>query len=418
MTYHPSALPRRTPDHRVLPPRRSVPDNLIACREGSRKAANMRFPDDVPNLTSADVTLRAHCSDDVEGVYEQCNDPLSQQWTTVPVPYRRDDAVAFVQRRRAAWEQNEDWSFAIEAPGGGGASRFGGTVSIGRQGVGIGELAFGTHPGVRGKGVMTTAVRLILDWAFQAQGLHTVIWRCNAGNYASWRVAWKNGFTFEGTSRASLPQRGEALDAWQGTLLANDSRAPKTSWLRPARLQNDGVVLRDLVPNDAQRFIEATTDAESLRWLADVPLARTREEFDQMYRDRLLQATLGSAVRWVVADALNARYLGVLTLFGLHSLDYASAEVGYHTHPDARGRGVMTRALRAALAHAFAAASAGGLGLQRISLGTAPGNAASGAVARACGFTETGRDRRCYRLFDGSIVDLLRFDLLAEEFSG
>ena len=378
----------------------------------------MRFPEDVPNLTSGSVTLRPHREDDAQGVFEQCNDPLSQRWTTVPLPYAFDDAVAFLRRRRGAWERDEDWGFAIEAPGGVGASRFGGSISIGPKGSGVGELAFGAHPGVRGHGVMTTAVRLILNWAFEHQGLHTVTWACNAGNYASWRVAWKNGFTFEGGSRASLPQRGEALDGWYGSLLVTDSRDPKSTWLTPVRLAADSVALRDLAEKDAERFVEAATDAESMRWLADVLLPRTLQDYYRMHRDRLLGATLGSAVRWAIADAESDRYLGLLNLFGIGSLDYNSAEVGYHVHPDARGRGVMTRALQALLRHAFADPGEGGLGLQRVSLGTAPDNAGSLAVARACGFTETGRDRRCYRLSDGSVVDLLRFDLLAEELPG
>jgi RimJ/RimL family protein N-acetyltransferase len=32
------------------------------------------------------------------------------------------------------------------------------------------------------------------------------------------------------------------------------------------------------------------------------------------------------------------------------------------------------------------------------------------------GFTETGRDRQNYDLSDGSVVDLVRFDLLRPEF--
>lgn len=377
----------------------------------------MRFPDDVPTLTDGPVTLRAHRRDDVDGVFEQSNDPLSQQWTTVPMPYSLDDAADFIGRRASAWEHAQDWGFAIEAPGGGGPTRFGGSISLGPKGSGIAELAFGTHPGVRGKGVMTTAVRLILDWAFDVQGLHTVTWACNAGNYASWRVAWKNGFAFEGTSRATLPQRGEALDGWHGTLLANDSREPKTRWLQPARLEGSGIVARDVSEVDEKRYVEATTDAESLRWLGTIPLPRTAAEFQSMYRSRLLGASLGSAVRWSIAAADSDRYLGTLNLFGLNGLDYKSGEVGYHVHPDSRGRGVMTRALRLLLRHAFAAESDGGLALQRVSLGAAARNPASLGVARSCGFAQTGRDRRCYHLPDGSVVDLIRFDVLAQEYA-
>lgn len=376
----------------------------------------MRFPDDVPTLTDGAVTLRAHNADDVDGVYEQCIDPLSQQWTTVPAHYTRRDAADFVARRALAWEEDREWGFAIEAEGGAGVSRFGGSISVDPKGSGIGDIAFGAHPGVRGKGVMTAAARLILDWGFASKRLRTVTWAANAGNYASWRVAWRNGFTFEGSSRATLPQRGEALDAWHGTLLASDSKEPKTRWLHPIRLEAGGVVLRDITEADEQRYVEATTDPETMMWLGAIPLPRTREEFRLMHRSRLLPASLGSALRWSIADAEDDSYLGTINLFGLDGLhDYKSGEVGYHVHPDARRRGVMTTALRLAVRHAFAAERAGGLGLQRVSLGAAATNPASQGVARAVGFTETGRDRRCYELDDGSVVDLLRFDRLNDE---
>jgi RimJ/RimL family protein N-acetyltransferase len=376
----------------------------------------MRFPDDVPTLTDGPVTLRAHRPDDVPGVYEQCIDPISQRWTTVPSSYTLDDAAAFVARRGEMWERDSDWGFAIEAPGGGGPTSFGGTISLEPKGSGIAEIAFGAHPGVRGRGVMTTAVRLILDWGFTAQGVHTVLWQCNAGNYGSWRVAWKNGFTFEGRSRAALPQRGKALDAWHATLLATDSREPKTDWLRPARLEANGIVVRDVAEADEKRYLETTTDRESMTWLGAIPMPRTAAAFQRVYRDRLLQASLGSALRWSIADAGDDRYLGSVSLLGLDGLDYKSGEVGYYVHPDARGRGVMTGALRLVLAHVFAAKSAGGLGLQRVSLGAAAGNPASQGVARSCGFTETGLDRRCYELPNGSVDDLVRFDILNTEF--
>ena len=71
-----------------------------------------------------------------------------------------------------------------------------------------------------------------------------------------------------------------------------------------------------------------------------------------------------------------------------------------------------------ALDHAFAPEDDGGLGLTRISLNAGVGNEGSQAVALALGFTETGRDRLCYDLYDGSIVDLVRFDLLKNEMDG
>src|SRR3954452_16432166 len=50
-----------------------------------------------PTLTDGTVTLRAHRPEDAQGSFEQSRDPLSQRWTTVPVPYTMDDARAFVE---------------------------------------------------------------------------------------------------------------------------------------------------------------------------------------------------------------------------------------------------------------------------------------------------------------------------------
>jgi RimJ/RimL family protein N-acetyltransferase len=376
----------------------------------------MRFPDDVPVLSDGRVTLRAHCADDVEGVFEQSTDPATQQFTTVPVPYTWLHAEEFVGSRAAEWESGGKWSFAVEAAGGGGASGYGGSISVQDRGSGVGEIGFGAHPGVRGAGIMTTAVRLILDWAFEARQLRAILWQAQAGNYGSWRVAWKNGFTWEGTSRRTLTRRGDPVDAWRATLLASDSREPKTRWLWPVPLSADGVVLRELSAYDERRYLQTINNPESQQWLATLPFARTPEAFQSKFLNRKVGASRGESVSWTVCDPVSDAYLGSITLFDLTGLDYRSAEVGYRTHPDARGRGVLKSALRAVLAHAFAPESQGGLGLERIRLGAGDGNFASQAVARSLGFTETGRDRSCYELNDGTVVDLVRFDLLRSEF--
>ncbi len=372
----------------------------------------MRFPDDVPVLSDGRVTLRAHRAEDVEAVLEQCRDPLSQQYTVVPVPYTRDDAVEFVDSRPTAWESGTDWSFAVESAVGAGPKRFVGSVGIGLQAPGIGEIGFLTSADARGLGLTTTAVRLVVDWAFADQGLQTIIWRTVAGNIASWRVAWHNGFTFEATTRGTLPQRGEALSGWTATLLVTDSREPKTRWLSVPRLSDGRVVLRPVEGKDEKRYLETVHDRESDLWLADVPLSRDSASFRRQVRDAGLAPSLGLAVQWAIADAVTDEYVGGLGMFGFQSLDHLSAEVGYRSHPDARGRGYVSAALRLAVGHAFRPEAAGGYGLHRVSLGAGDGNVGSQVVARACGFTPTGRDRRCYRLSDGRVVDLLRFDLL------
>ena len=391
----------------------------VEARAAARQGGGVRFPDDVPTLTAGDVTLRAHRPDDGPAVVEQCVDPDSLRWTTVPVGYTIDMAADFVGRMiPEGWESGRDLAFALESPHPDGVRRFSGTLSLRDGGDRRAEIAFGAHPAVRGRGVMSTAVDLLLDWGFAERGLETVLWQANAGNVASRRVAWRAGFTFGGTLRRWLPQRGDYLDAWTGALHRDDSREPKTRWLQPVPLDGDGVRLRALSETDEERYLETVNDPVSQRWLGTIPMPRTPEQFAAWQVRRAVAASMDGAVEWTVAAADDDRYLGTFVVFGFDALDYRSAEIGYRVHPAERGRGVATAALRALVRHCFAAESDGGLGLQRVSLGAAATNTASQQVALASGFTRTGVDRRCYETQGDGIVDLVRFDLLCDEVTG
>lgn len=372
-------------------------------------------PDDVPVLDDGTVTLRAHRPDDVRGVVGFATDPVSRRWTGVPRPYDDSDAIVFIESRWAGWERGSTWAFAVACADGVDPSGFAGSVNLTPRGGTLAEIGFGIHPAVRGRGVATRAVSLLLDWGFETRGLETVLWRAEVGNDASRRLAWRSGFTFEGTSRRTLARPDRMVDAWQATLLATDSREPKSRWLEPVNLRGPRVVLREPQAKDEQRYVDTLNDPESLTWLGTIPMPRDTDEFRARYPERRVGNSLGASVEWVVADPDTDAYLATISLFGFHSLDYLSAEVGYRTHPDARGRGLLTEALRLVIQHAFTVIDHGGLGLDRISLGAGDGNVGSQAVARACGFTETGRDRRNYDLDDGRVVDLVRFDLLRSE---
>ena len=258
-------------------------------------------------------------------------------------------------------------------------------LTVTDTGSGVFSIECRSAPGMAGQN-LAAVVSTAVDTIFAHPEAGTITWSAQAGDYDAWRAAWSSGFTFECTSRCSFAGDERLSDGWQASLLRGDSREPKTTWLYPARLECPGLVLRDLIVEDAPRYLETTLDPESMRWLATIALSRTPGEFARMFLDRRLPATLGRSISWTVADAESDAYLASISLFGLDGLDYKSAEVGYRTHPDARGRGILSAALRRMAEFAFAAADDGGLGLQRLSLGAGAGNAASQAVAESCGF--------------------------------
>lgn len=378
-----------------------------------RKGGAMRYPHDVPTLADGRVTLRAAGPGDARGVWEQCQDPLSQRWTTVPVPYTMADAREFVESAvPRAWRQDEGYTFAVEADDGG-APRFAGSVALRVEGSGRYEVAYGSHPWCRGRGVMEPALRLLLAWGFEDLDARVVVWWANRGNWASRKLAWRLGFSVDGTLRGWLPHRGELCDAWVGTLLPGDPREPRTRWYDVPTVHGDGLLLRALRDQDAARVQEACSDPRTQRWLQQLPAPYTDEHAALFLESRRELLASGRGIAWAVADPGTDLLLASISVFDV--APGHEAEIGFWTHPDARGRGVMTAACGLVARHAFVPEEDGGLGLRRVYAFAAEPNAASRRVLAANGFTATGRDRSGTRLRDGGFVDTIVHDLLVEE---
>jgi ribosomal-protein-serine acetyltransferase len=63
------------------------------------------------------------------------------------------------------------------------------------------ELGCWLQPGAEGRGLITTACRVLLDWAFTERGIHRAEWHCRADNERSGEVAKRLGMTLEGVMR-------------------------------------------------------------------------------------------------------------------------------------------------------------------------------------------------------------------------
>lgn len=185
-------------------------------------SSDASFPECVPELRDRLVRLRAHRADDLDAIVEQCIDPESLRWTTIPRPYTRSHAWEFLEIIAAAWNQPEGHRFwAIEWVDGAGAARFGGTIDLRPRGQGSAEVGYGLHPDARGHGVMTAALRLVCRHWFD-EGGRRVTWFANAGNVASWRVARACGFTRHGDLPQYLPHPDGLADAWVASVGADD----------------------------------------------------------------------------------------------------------------------------------------------------------------------------------------------------
>ncbi|MDO5682447.1 MAG: GNAT family N-acetyltransferase [Propionibacteriaceae bacterium] len=426
----------------------------------------LRWPDSVPTLIDPErrVLLRAHRPADVPRVVEMCTDPEFVRWTTTPHPYRIADATSFIND----FVPNEvdtgrSMIWAIEAidtasAAAGGTAQFCGSVEIRLQDDGRGEIAFGLHPDARAQGLLRRAGRLALDWAFDVAGLQAVVWRAKVGNWGSRHAAAALGFRFEGVRRAEMNQRGELVDSWTATVLADD---PRTSVAPPRQptLHRDGVVLRPFQDRDVPRIVEACADPISQYWLAALPRDYSVEHakgFVELGRE-------GAAIfdQWIwcittagdpdagpasdgrAAEPANQlgdqrfkglvpdECLGAISIRGLADGSEAG-ELGYWTHPAARGRGLTSAAARVLADFALgetartevdtaggnteqtAAGVAEGMPdadplLRSLMIRVAIGNPASQAVARRTGARLIGCFPQTEQLGDGTWTDLLAY---------
>lgn len=367
--------------------------------------AGRRYPDCVPTLVEpvSGVRLRAHEDSDLPAIVEFARDPESQRWTTVPVPpggYSLADAREFaLDIIPAGWLSGTSLSWTIEAEIEG-RRRYCGSIDLRMQGDGTAEVGFGLHPAARGRSIMSSALRLVRDYALDVCHLEAVRWRAHVGNWGSRRVAASAGFRHDGTVRRLLTHRGRLVDAWVATITAEDSRAPRP-WLDPPVLPGPRIVLRPFRDDDAPRVAEACADPRTQHWLVSLPQPYTEEHARHYIESTRELAAEGAALNWCVADPATDGCLGAISLDGFGGYSRRT-EMGYWAHPHGRSSGLITEAVKTVTEYVENDAVS-----DSVTIRCASGNIASRHVAESAGYRQIGVLPRSEPLGDASVSDLV-----------
>ena len=181
------------------------------------------MPFEIPELRDGGLLLRAHTEADADAVYARSIDPLTIEWTTVPLEYTHQMALDFIatvarpRRDMIVWALDVDGACA-------------GTLDLRWHGAGVGSLGFATSPAFRGQGLMSRAVGLALDHAFGPLGWQEVGWSANPGNVGSYKTVWRNGFPLPVLVPGLISHRGSRIDGWTSSITAGAPRAPRLPW--------------------------------------------------------------------------------------------------------------------------------------------------------------------------------------------
>lgn len=170
-------------------------------------------------LRTERLVLTPPMARDSEAVFQHCQDPEIQRYTTVPVPYTRESAEYFVTEYvPGGWRDGTEYVLGIRPVG---SSELLGVISWQKPRDAIGYWMGAEH---RGKGYMTEAVRAVADWMLSPEhGVDAVRWEAYAGNLGSAAVARAAGFRWVGEAPCAVADRdGTHPWGWHALLVAGN----------------------------------------------------------------------------------------------------------------------------------------------------------------------------------------------------
>jgi RimJ/RimL family protein N-acetyltransferase len=165
----------------------------------------------VTELGDGVVRLRPPVAADAEWIVASCRDPVVQRWLpALPSPYELEHAEWWLGRAERVWADGTAAPFVVEdaataAPLGVIELRVGPPADVG----------YWLAPAGRGRGVMTRALRLVVEYGFRERDLARLELYTLLDNVPSQRVAERAGFVREGIVRARIESRdGDRHDAY------------------------------------------------------------------------------------------------------------------------------------------------------------------------------------------------------------
>jgi len=194
------------------------------------------------HLTNGIIRLRRFRLDDIDALYEAAIESVAEVHLWMPwchPEYSRDESVAWVRSRQGAWERDEEYGFVIEDCKTGRFLGSCGLNQIDRLRLRA-NLGYWVRTSETGRGVATTATRLLARFGFDELGLQRIEIVAAVDNSGSQRVAAKAGATRECVARNRLRMHDRQVDAVCFSLIPSDLRSPDPTQLMAAGSRRSG----------------------------------------------------------------------------------------------------------------------------------------------------------------------------------
>lgn len=163
----------------------------------------INWPSAQPSLVDGNLTLRPWKAEDLEFVFKSCQDEEIQLFTTVPIPYTKQDAANFISSRSAGFKDKLTMSFVGEISGEPALS-----VSLHHVNIfdHLTEIGYWVNPKFRGQKLAGKATQLLSDYAIDI-GFRRIEAHTLPENYGSQKSLLAAGFELETVLKSRLTAR-------------------------------------------------------------------------------------------------------------------------------------------------------------------------------------------------------------------
>lgn len=173
-----------------------------------------------PPLSTSTLVLRPFEHRDAPAVVKACSDAKIVQFTFMQEGTDEPEAVAWIDRSKEWWPHGMPRFAIVDATSDAVLGQIGIAVNAHHRSA---EAYYWVLPEQRRRGVASTALGLVADWAFsnRVERLYLLV---HLENEDSNGLADRMGFTREGVLRAYEPFKGQRPDLVSWSLLPSDER--------------------------------------------------------------------------------------------------------------------------------------------------------------------------------------------------
>jgi RimJ/RimL family protein N-acetyltransferase len=180
---------------------------------------SIEFP--VVGISDGVIRLRLLTDADLQAVVDAVQDPEISRWTKVPAPYGESEARQWQRASSTGLAAGTDLTAVVV---GAEDDRLMGAVALHNLDPESGRCSAGYWVAApeRGRGVASTALRLLCDYAFAELKVNRIELWIDPDNAASQSVAERSGFTREGLLRSFRTVGDVSRDMLMYSLLPGD----------------------------------------------------------------------------------------------------------------------------------------------------------------------------------------------------